>query len=1792
MTEQPKKIVRGAGGVAGGAGGNGTIRDNLISDDVVEFTLGLCEGPIGGLTRGPRSFYLDDTPLVSPTGENNFDPFSVEVFHGEADPTVVRNTLGGISSNVQVGVQMAQNVPIVRTTPSNLRNQIDQIEIRLVFHHLAGYGSSGDQVNYTAQFEIQYRQSGETTWNDIFPDTPTIEIYGKTTSNYPKEYVLNVPRINNDWEIRVNKLQEDSHPNYVIDFSWESIQCTTQEDRAYPDLALVRGIGKASDRFSSIPEFSGIYSLRLINVPSNYDPVTRHYDGVWDGTFKIAHTDNPAWIVYDLIMDPKVGLRAMDPTINADRFSFYDAAKWCDEFVPIPGTSNYQPRWTYNDLITSQRQGIDLIYYICGLFGAVPDSDRNGSVILRLDRPGNLVQVFGPESVENGVFSYQRTDVTERKNDITVKFINPNLGWNEDARRVFDQELIDANGRLNETMTAIGCIDPHEAQRRAYRRLLQANTEQLTVSFTTTRAGISLELFQLIGIADPDMNWGLSGRVKSQSGSTIYLRDTLFVPVATDMTLLIQTPSGPQELTVQSSVANTKELTITAGSWPADAPEVAQFTLSATEIGLVKPFRIIEIKSGTDDDRITITALEQNVNKYGDVDNLTSTPTVNYGYEGSDYPAAPVIDIVESGDAHILVNADGTQVNRLLVRWIKDPNSMSRTFEVAYRVKNEEDYQFIQALGTEIYIPYLIPGKTYEVKVRGISSVGRKGDYSAVTEHLMSGRGTPPQNVPTVTATVSGRNVELDFAALADPEIAEYLVREGADWDTGVPLGSTTENRYVDTNIESPDRTYHVKALTKSGLLSATESSVSVNIAAPGAPAGFNLTSELRSITLIGGLPSSPYFKTFNVYVGGAADSFGAATLIGTFTGTQFSYAPQVGEEKYWITQVDVWNRESSPSVALSGSPGPVEIGELGSTVTNAIDAASQSAAGDVAAAQAAAAAALASQTAAETAETNTAIAQGLAETAQAAAETAQAAAETAEANTIIAQAAAETAETNAGLSATSASTAQSAAEVARDSVLERFHPLAEINTTIASTAVDVFVYDTRLDYDGGAWRKRCRDTSWYNETLNTATRGSRRDFPQVALIVLEATGIKIYDADDPDLPMWMVFEGNYTKMAHLASVTGGAVVALNGSILQGSTQYDLNWIDFIRDAGGNSLTRRKYAGNISQRNDALSFDVTGSADWMGDADIVNRLVTDVAMTVLDGAPTDPDTGLPVPTIAVAVGTPGQPNGGTSIIHNDGTVVDIVANTGAGGYANRHVEFDDEGRLITSQAYGENWLYLHVFDVLPTSDIAATVDPAGARTYKPTFSNPSLRGGLSSEPAVKDITPAGEAISVATDAGLRLLNEDTDDQTRSAVAYITSSYNTGYMVGDIRGAWLSDTDSTNLVGATPVDDDFTGYADQTAAESGGWSFGQDGSGGWTFDAANDKAVADGAQTSDTYLNKPVTTVAGATYRAKIVVSGEACYCGFWDNANTGGSQLVTPASRAPGTHYINFTAIDTTSYFSAVASSGGVDAIEELVVWRVDLDRSVNANPLVVNGTITRSPVASGAELVGYSFGGLGSSIWLKDDNFSISSSDFCIKWWSVDSGSDRSQFMIDDGTKSTNNPATGMYSWTYGAQLKTQLNGGTFHTPVGSIPADQWNMFAIVVSGGVLKAYINGVEVLSGGTSVSNPTDTHLWVGNGYYSGRSEGMALFRISETAPSAEQIAEIYAAERPLFQENVACTLYGSSDAVTALAYDEDTRLLLAGTSAGRSEFSGLRRVSNTTDPVTKAISAVKSLIAEA
>ena len=765
-----------------------------------------------------------------------------------------------------------------------------------------------------------------------------------------------------------------------------------------------------------------------------------------------------------------------------------------------------------------------------------------------------------------------------------------------------------------------------------------------------------------------------------------------------------------------------------------------------------------------------------------------------------------------------------------------------------------------------------------------------------------------------------------------------------------------------------------------------------------------------------------------------------------------------------------------------------------------------------------------------------------------------------------------------------------------KEFLLSKGSEMSAIDAVIPKTAVDVFIYDTTKDSDGGAWRKRTQHTSWYNEKLNTTTRGSRKEFPAVAVIVAEATKVTIYDADDINMPMWMVFYSSGAAGGgdrFMRSANTVAIHMLNSQLVWADGSYDLYQTTFINEEywfKNNVVTYTNgYSGNISNRNVIGSiYSLTGSTG------IVNRACNDVAMTVLPNAPINSATGLPVPTIAVAT------DGGVSVIKDDGTTVDI---TWSGGNAFHDIAISDTHKIIVgvdfSAAAGGR--YVKVYDI-PSSDLAEG-NYGGINNALANYSTTSTIE-LNAHPSddtyyhprqyigVNDVMYTGMSAGyLYTWAGLNMVH-GYEDQSKAMLAQVTADYNTGWMNGDIKLATLSSTDAADVDGSELVTNG------TFASNITGWTL-REGNG--TFSASSGVATL-------TYVSNPTSWVtslsgitAGKTYTLSFnLVSASTSAVQFYYNHGTGSDLGVSMTSTA-GTYSATFTAATSTvTIFPRIYQSGNM-VIDNVSVRLAAEDRSVNGKGLQVFGTIKKTPVAAGADLVAYS--GFSASNYLQqpyNSGLDFGTGDFSCSVW-VNYSSVGNRCIYHRGSGSTG---------TWGAeiiQLETNSTNLSFNfstngfttsyqvtTPVANLTPGVWKLINTVRRGNIFELWLDGVLMnsLTQAVDLSN-TSAKLWIGERPNLSRPMvgSLSLMRWTATAPTPEQIKKIYEDEKVLFQENAKATLYGTSNATTALAYDDDTELLHAGTSAGRSVFQGLRRIDNTTDGVTTAISAVNGMVVE-
>ena len=760
----------------------------------------------------------------------------------------------------------------------------------------------------------------------------------------------------------------------------------------------------------------------------------------------------------------------------------------------------------------------------------------------------------------------------------------------------------------------------------------------------------------------------------------------------------------------------------------------------------------------------------------------------------------------------------------------------------------------------------------------------------------------------------------------------------------------------------------------------------------------------------------------------------------------------------------------------------------------------------------------------------------------------------------------------------------------------------AAIDSTISDTARDIFIYDTSKDSDGGAWRKRTQHTSWYNETLNTSTRGSRREFPAVAVIVGNAGNITIYDGDDPDLPMWMVFNTNEDSYSTNYMIWGTYnVVMKNGWLYSGSPQGE-SWenvitrVNFISEQSNLITSSGLWYGkkSIADRNTAnLPGASSGSYDTSS-ITIVANSVNDVAITVLPNAPIDDATGLPVPTIAVAT------NAGVSIIKDDGSVVDHIDS--AGGESTQ-VTFTQDGKLAHSHD-GHTGIRI---DSLKSSDFTYGSNKVAKHNSEEFYINYglTLSGWSGNTPRLNtgSFNSGGQIVPVQdnilaerADTGLNLLARDFPGSPNdNRVAYATTSYNTGWMHGDIKGAFLSDTDTTNITGSELVTNG------TFASDVSGWT-----AVNGTITYSSGTAVVNRTGGSGPVAYQTITTVVGETY----VLSGTVDSTGtgdrgdiraYSDNAST---MLVNASGTDNQTVNVSgtFTATTTTTYIYFVLDNTGTATFDNVSVRIAELDRSRHNKGLQVFGTITKSAVATGADLVSY--GGYTTSNYLKqpyNSGLDFGTGDFSVTWWQYITGDIGSSQYVYDRQGANGNRHAVYYTNANSGSLAFYTNAGSSSEIIATginYYKDGWACYTVSRrSSGLMQIYINGELKQSSTLAVRDLTNTsaELFIGIRHSvdtaAATQAKYALMRFSESIPSPEQIKKIYEDEKVLFQENAKATLYGSSDAVTALAFDDDTDLLHVGTSSGRSDFQGLRRINNTTTAVTTAITAQNEFIIE-
>ncbi|WP_050541869.1 host specificity protein J [Haemophilus haemolyticus] len=496
-------------GKGGGGGGGHTpveAKESGRSKQLVKIVEVISEGEVYGLADGMKSIYFDKTPVQNKDGSYNFKNVQVEGRVGGQ----VQDLMAGFNTSekeVGVGTLVKKNLPLTRTVTDS---KVSRLRLTIGVQSLFKQEDNGDTNGTTVNFII-------TIGSRTYP----VSISGKYSSQYLQHHTFdNLPSV--PFIVKVERTTEDSTTQRLQNNTiWSSYTEIIDTEFAYPNTALM-GVKFDSEYFSNIPTRTYDLLGLKVKVPSNYDTRTRKYTGMWDGTFKIDWTDNPAWVLYDVVTNKRYGLGGRLGEFGADKWALYQVAQYCDQLVP-DGFGGQEPRFTCNAWLTEQRSAYQVINDICSIFRAMPVWNGQQLTVV-MDRPADPVWTYTNANVDENGFSYTFSARKSRHNAIQVEYADKENSYEKAIEYVADDEEIRKHGLNVKKITAFGCTSRGQAHRTALWLLQTEKLETKTVTFTVGAEGLMHIPGDIIKVADTHYaGTNIGGRVLAVNGKTVTL---------------------------------------------------------------------------------------------------------------------------------------------------------------------------------------------------------------------------------------------------------------------------------------------------------------------------------------------------------------------------------------------------------------------------------------------------------------------------------------------------------------------------------------------------------------------------------------------------------------------------------------------------------------------------------------------------------------------------------------------------------------------------------------------------------------------------------------------------------------------------------------------------------------------------------------------------------------------------------------------------------------------------------------------------------------------------------------------------------------------------------------------------------------------------------------------------------------------------------------------------------------------------------------------------------------------
>ncbi|HEF8890732.1 TPA: DUF1983 domain-containing protein [Klebsiella pneumoniae] len=806
---------------AGGKKSSGSSRTPVEADDTVNSrTMAsildlLGEGVVGGLIDGAKSIFVDGVALQNEDGSFNRSGVTWDFRDGSQD----QSPMPGFDF---VETPKAVNTQLKTTNAVTVaidNDDADRVRVIMKFPSLRNIDKkTGDTNGTSVQFKFQLA-NGNGSFYDVIAageSSSDVTLTAKKTGVYYRSYEIQLPKPGRAYKVRVLRLSADSNDQYLFNDTWvDSIGEIVDTPMNYPNSVLV-GLKVNSEQFgSSMPSRSYLIRGLKIRVPSNYDENTNTYNGVWDGTFKLLSSSNPAWILFDLLTNARYGLGKFVSESMIDLGQLYQIGRYCDEEVD-DGFGGKEKRFAINTQITSRQDAYRLIQDIAGAFRGMVFW-AGGMVNIMQDSPSDPVMLFTNANVKDGLFTYKGSARKDRPSVALITYNNKQDGYKQNVEYVEDQEAMARYGERKTEAVAFGCTSRGQAHRVGLWLLYTARMESDMITFTAGLDASFLMPGETVLIQNKyRAGKRNSGRIVSFTKNSITLDAPVSLKKSGSFIRIINQEGKIVERDINETGDNITKVTFKTALATADQP-VANGVWTITEPDLVPMrARVVAIAQGETPGSFNITVVQNNASKYQAIDNGAALVPEN----------TTVLDPTYSKPSNLVIS-EGTYLSspgnlsvKLMLAW----EGKSPEYWVSWRRSDEgnvSNWQSVRATEEQYEIVNVAENGRYDFQLYSVSFGGKKSEIITAV-YQVKGTMTPPGAPTSLTAVGDYRNVVLNWVNPDSVDLAQINVYASKTnkLDTATLIAQAATTTFTHAGLGDNETWYYwIRAVNKRGMV-------------------------------------------------------------------------------------------------------------------------------------------------------------------------------------------------------------------------------------------------------------------------------------------------------------------------------------------------------------------------------------------------------------------------------------------------------------------------------------------------------------------------------------------------------------------------------------------------------------------------------------------------------------------------------------------------------------------------------------------------------------------------------------------------------------------------------------------------------------------------------------------------------------------------------------------------------------------------------------------------------------